>query len=294
MKIKSILNSFRELFMGLSPRLRRQTSPAPRTPQQIQSLPGPPPALHIVITGWNCEKFAEQCLDSVEIAITDLAQPPKITLVDDGSNDDTAAVVDGHQLSHTIDVITNTSNKGAAFSRHISIQTEVEGETVMVCIDLDDWVLPHAFVTIQDAYWSDPSIWATFGNWIDQYGRRNPQGFYSDREINLNMHRSITPFNGTHIRTFRRFLYDAIANEDMQDAAGEWLTVCTDAAMVMPLLDQCEGQNVAWIDDPIYVYRRHSASGTIARFGGHFKEQTLQAIAIKQVKPRHERTCEVV
>lgn len=154
----------------------------------------------------------------------------------------------------------------------------------MVCIDLDDWVLPHAFVTIQDTYWSNQAIWATYGNWVDQHGRRNPQGFYSDDEIDANLHRSIRPFNGTHIRSFRRFLYDAITDEDLQDSAGEWLTVCTDVAMVIPLLDQCYGHNVGWIEDPIYVYRKKLETGTIARFGGTAKKRILEELTKRRPK----------
>lgn len=278
----------RSRFSNMKRRLWRRKST--NLPESYSGRIGVPPKFHIVITGWNCEDFAAHCLDSVSEAISLLAETPSITVVNDGSDDGTGEVIKNHPLRRSLEVLTNYRNMGAAYSRHAAILREADSRKVIVCIDLDDWVLPGSFRNIQDVYWQNPTVWATFGNWIDQVGRRNPQGFYTPIEIDRNQHRVLRPFNGTHIRSFRRFLYNAVRDQDLQDSEGKWLQVCTDAALVMPLLDQCEGRNVQWVEEPIYVYRRHSPSGTLARFGGAFKNDVLADIAGRPVKPRYSES----
>lgn len=249
---------------------------------------GMPPLLHLVVTGWDCEQFASACLDSIGVALSRLELEPRITVVNDGSEDNTGESIRKHWLASKIRLVENSANHGAAFSRHVGIREESRPDSIIVCIDLDDWILPEALVTIQNVYWANPKVWATFGNWIDPNGRLNPQSFYTGEEIEENLHRSVVPFNGTHIRTFRRFLYDGVEDVHLQDVDGKWFRVCTDVALVLPLLDQCGLENVAWIAKPLYVYRKHSAQGTIARYGAQVKSEAFEEIRSRPPLSRYE------
>ncbi|WP_289475117.1 hypothetical protein, partial [Klebsiella pneumoniae] len=68
--------------------------------------------------------------------------------------------------------------------------------------------------------------------------------------------REVELFNATHLRTFRRVLYDAISPEDLLDQHGKWIETCTDVALMYPLLDQCWSNEVEFISEPIYRYNR--------------------------------------
>jgi glycosyltransferase involved in cell wall biosynthesis len=185
-----------------------------------------------------------------------------VTLVDDYSTDRTRSVVSSHALASQISIIENDARRGAAWSRHVAILQILEPDSVVVLIDLDDWISPKALKRIVDTYTGDTRVLATFGNWVDDAGNQNPHNFYSPEEIDRGLVRRIRPFKATHLRTFRRSLYDAVSERSYLGPDGAWLTLCTDVALVFPLLDQCKSENVRWIEEPIYVYRKNRKGGT--------------------------------
>jgi len=215
-----------------------------------------PQDFHLIVTGRNCEEFAADCLDSIEQAMLQLGREISITIVDDCSTDGTRDIVLAHSLAPALKLISSNDQKGAAWSRHIAMLTEESRDSVIVLIDLDDLVHPLALKRVADIYDGNSTVKATFGNWVDEIGNRNPHDFYSPKEIDEGSVRGVRPFKGTHLRTFKRALYDAIPEDRFIGPDGEWLKFCTDAALVFPLLDQCHSGEVRWIEDPIYTYRR--------------------------------------
>ena len=242
--------------------------------------------MHIVATGWNCYEYVSMCLDSIALASSRLSHRPLITLVNDGSTDSTGSNIEMHPLSDHATLLTNQSQMGAAYSRHTAIVRDNCAESVVVLVDLDDWLLPDSLSVVESIYRDSPETLATFGNWLDESGRRNPQGFYAPDDIDAGRHRRIRPFNGTHLRTFRRRLYNQVDVDDLKDSKGNWLRICTDAAVVFPVLDQCYGSQVRWVDAPIYVYRRKLSQGTLKIYGPEAKKAALEYLSAKAPKSR--------
>lgn len=244
--------------------------------------------IHIVVTGWNCEGYVEQCLDSIGRAASRIEEDLTITIVNDGSTDKTQDKIEQHPLSSASKLLVNRENMGAAFSRHLAIKGETRENTVMVLVDMDDALSDDSLARIQDCYSLDSRVWMTLGNWATEEGLKNPQSFYNAEDIAGNAHRWIWPFLGTHLRTFKHFLYDRIPTDYLLDSEGEYLRFCTDAAIVLPLLDQCGPENVRWIPDPIYIYRSRRKYGTIdlAKRAGVHKRDTLEFLAKKPTLSR--------
>lgn len=243
---------------------------------------------HIIVNGWNCKNYVHSCLRSIA---NQLPGPYtyQVTIIDDGSNDGTYQEISNSVLLPKADFIRIPENMGPAYARHIGISAIKDPETIVVLVDLDDALEPQALKVVADRYLNNKKCLLTIGNWHDQYGKINPQGFYSEEEINEQNVRKIEIFNATALRTFRRKLYDAVLEEDLHDMNGKWLETCTDVALMFPLLDQCWAHEVEFIAEPIYKYTRQHGNGTLKRFGKPHKVERLAWLKSKPVKVRFNR-----
>lgn len=240
---------------------------------------------HIVVNGWNCKKELASCLRSIA------QQRPAsysfdATLLDDGSDDGTYQELLRTAILPHAEIIRVSANTGPAHARHIGIKAIKDSNAIVVLLDMDDALEPHALSTVAQRYRNNPACLLTYGNWHDQYGKKNPQRFYTPEEIDAQSIRTVELFNATALRTFRRHLYDAVEVPDLLDHEGNWLETCTDVALMYPLIDQCRSYEVEVIDEPIYRYTRKHSSGTLARFGKPHKVERLNWLKSKPPKPR--------
>ncbi|MEY4348250.1 MAG: heparosan synthase [Actinomycetota bacterium] len=251
-------------------------------------LPSGPMNLHIVVNGWNCAAYVNECLDSIHAAMKK-AEAADITfsgtIVDDASTDPTNELIRAHALGQQFQVVRHESNVGAARARHYAIREIENPEAIVVLVDLDDMLREDALVLIADAYRKNRRLNMTLGNWQDQNGRVNPEGRYSKMVLNNALERIIRPFMGTHCRTFKRWLYDVIDEYDLQDVDGSFVRYCTDLAIIIPMMDQLIEAEVHYFKEPIYIYRidRHNNSSAHAKGD---KVRVFNVLAGKPMKPR--------
>ncbi|MGN7870070.1 glycosyltransferase [Paracoccus sp. 22332] len=276
--------------------IKTGNTPVPLTTRRqvaFKGLPDPRPDVradgsvhfHIVVNGWNCRDYVPACLRSIA------TQQPgnytyETTLVDDGSDDGTYERLAASAILPDARLIRVRANMGPAHARHVGIVDIPDPNTVVVLVDMDDSLEPQALRVVAERYAANPACLMTIGNWHDQNGKRNPQDFYSAPEIDGQTLRDVELFNATHLRTFRRVLYDAITPEDLLDQHGKWIETCTDVALMYPLLDQCWSNEVEFISEPIYRYNRQHSTGTLARFGKPHKVERLAWLKAKPKKPR--------
>ncbi|MBK5945382.1 hypothetical protein CCR83_02695 [Rhodobacter veldkampii DSM 11550] len=242
---------------------------------------------HIVVNGWNCREYLTTCLRSIA------QQLPAdynfdVTLIDDHSTDGTYEDLTRTAILPHARLIRLTDNTGPAHARHVGISAIEDPDTIVVLLDMDDALEPHALRTVAKCYRDNQECLLTIGNWHDQDGKLNPQTFYTAEEIDNQRTREIELFNATHLRTFRRRLYDAVEVSDLLDHEGNWLETCTDVALMYPLMDQCRSHEVIFIDEPIYRYTRKHSTGTLARFGKPHKIERLKWLKAKAPKARYK------
>ena len=243
---------------------------------------------HIIVNGWNCEEYVTACLRSIAQQLP-ACYSFEVTLIDDCSTDGTYAALVGTAILPGARVIRVAQNTGPAHARHVGITAIDDPDTIVVLVDMDDALEPHALLTVAEQYRDNPDCLLTIGNWHDQDGIVNPQDFYTDAEIDEQRVRELELFNATHLRTFRRRLYDAVEVSDLLDYEGKWFETCTDVALMYPLMDQCRSNEVVFIHEPIYRYTRKHGKGTLARFGKPHKVARLDFLKSKPSKPKLTR-----
>jgi len=244
---------------------------------------------HIVVNGWNCQDYLAACLRSIAQQLP-AAYTFDVTLIDDCSTDGTYEDLLDMAILPQAQVTRITKNTGPAHARHVGITAITDPDTIVVLVDMDDALEPHALRTVAQRYRENPDCLMTIGNWHDQDGKKNPQLFYTPEEIDNQRVRELELFNATHLRTFYRRLYDAVEPSDLLDQEGNWLETCTDVALMYPLMDQCRSNQIVFIHEPIYRYTRKHGTGTLARFGKPHKVERLNFLKSKPPKARmHDR-----
>lgn len=237
----------------------------------------------IVVNGWNCKRYVDACLRSIaEQELGDYTF--EVILVDDGSDDGTFEKLMSSTILPHSSIICVQKNTGPAFARHAGIKSISDPDSIIVLVDLDDALERNALKKVSEVYKTNPNCMMTIGNWIDQNGVINPQGFYTNEEIDMKITRRVEEFNATHLRTFKRKLYNIIDDEDLQDENGHWLRYCTDVALMYPLMDACNASQISFIKEPIYKYTRGHSNGTVSRYGRPNKIKILEYIKKKEVK----------
>lgn len=225
----------------------------------------------LIVAGWNCDTHVRACLASIERQVMG-DYSLEIHAYDDASDDGTWDALQACAGKLRIDRVRGETNMGPAFARDVLLRRVENPDAICVLLDMDDELLPDALVELERIYRADPECWMTYGNWVNQKGEINVEGVYSAQEIDERAYRSLDVFKFTHLRTFRRFLYDKVDPSHLKDENGEWLRFCSDVGLMLPIADQCASKNVVAVDRPLYLYNRYRPTGTQKRFGARKKE----------------------
>ena len=63
-------------------------------------------------------------------------------------------------------------------------------------------------------------------------------------------------FLGTAVRTWKRWLWDHLRDDDLRDESGEYVRVSEDKLVMIPLLEMCGTSRAHHIDTPIMIYNK--------------------------------------
>lgn len=217
----------------------------------------------VVCPAWQCERWVGRCLRSIQ---AQTYRNFRCVLIDDLSDDRTydvaVKVVAGDDRFR---IVRNDTRRfplanllaGAAL-------TGDEPDDVIVVVDGDDW-LKHdrVFERVAQEY-ADPQVWLTYGShellrrpWRDVLRGRRTRGEaerYPDGVLESGLVRYFPRFQAGHLRTCRRFLWQAVRDEDLRDDDGSYYWSAGDLALVLPMLEMATARHIRFIPDILYVY----------------------------------------
>ena len=222
-----------------------------------------PQTFLILITGHNVRPFLSGLVES-------LARLRygrwRALFVDDCSSDGTLAalrsLLDHHKVNARFEIIVNSEQRFKAHNIFHALQGRGTRDDVVVMLDGDDQLaVDNALDRLAfeyDAGWE--IVWS---NWRGSDGSRGTSShlnpFLSPRQ---------QAFVTSHLFSFRRHLFDAVIEHDLQDDDGQWFQAGCDVALAWPLLDQTIKRK--HIEDVLYIYNRanpqsHDKMGAAAR-----------------------------
>jgi glycosyltransferase involved in cell wall biosynthesis len=126
-------------------------------------------------------------------------------------------------------------------------------EDVFVVVDGDDWLAtPRALATVAATY-TDNDCWMTYGSWVSSIdpddGRWGPYPA-GTRDFRT------APWRGTHLRTWKRWLWDEIDDRDLRDVDGGYFRIVEDRAYMLPMLEMSTTRRARHIAEVLLTYNR--------------------------------------
>lgn len=240
------------------------------------------PKIYIIATGWNCEKYARKCIESV---LKQNYTNFHLIVINDGSTDETEKSLSAIHCFNT-SMFHYKENLGAAFRRwEIMRNPAIDSEAVFLLLGLDDELLPNALEKIAEQY--NQGKWMTYGNWLNQRGKKNivPLGFpaivHAKRSYRQHQYRSTAP------NTFKKKLIDRLTEDDFK-VNGEWVQSCTETNLMFCCLEICGEKRIGIISEPIYMYNEHRREGSIDRWGSAYKRKLLAEFQNREKKMLYE------
>ena len=224
----------------------------------------------LVSAAYQCAPWVERCLGSV---LSQSYPHFRMVMVDDCSTDGSlerarATVGDDPRFQ----LIGNTDRR-FPLANIVRASAEVGGrpDDVLVILDGDDWLAHERVLEQLAALYADPEVWMSYGSHQlsypprrrDRWLRRTVRGKvyrYPEVVAELGAYRYYD-FIAAHLRSYRRFLWDALRDEDLRDGEQGYFRAAADAVTMWPLLEMATPRHWRYLDEVLYVYNnKHGLS----------------------------------
>lgn len=231
---------------------------------RFRKAPEPPThTISVIIPLYNHERYIRQTLDSV---FSQTRAPREVIVVDDGSRDGSAAVVEGMLSQHSNLIFWKHPNRGAHATINAGIH-RASGDYIAV-LNSDDLFHPERFADMAGVLDRQPGVDAVFSDlsFIDDDGRAIPNDWYQQA---MKFHRkfgdlALTLVNGNIFMTTSNLLIRRSVFEEIGHFSALRYAHDLDFFLRLVLADK----GVHRVDRPLLSYRLHAAN-TISE--GHLK-----------------------
>ena len=213
------------------------------------------PKYFIVTPFYNAESFLPKCIS----AIKDQSYANfECVLIDDMSSDDSFRVA----KELTIDdprfkIIKNDQKRFALGNIASTIESlNCDPEDVVILLDGDDWFSNNLVLSHLNKFYNDKDCWMTYGSYVlYPYGVRGPEpSEYPEAVVDNNTYRKDV-WRASHLRTFRKKVWDKIEHDDLKDTDGDYYKVAYDQAIMLPLLEM-SGPRSRYVPEILHVYNK--------------------------------------
>ena len=210
--------------------------------------------LIILTTCWNIEKYAERYIKSlIEQTHTNFVA----YIIDDVSTDKTYEILYNLTCLDKRFIIIKNEEKKFKTKNFIDIikdkdNSNINENDVIVEIDGDDKLSDND--VLQDIFniYNNNNIWISNSRWLDtnvknykNYGKANPENA------------RFGPWNFSHLRTYRVFLFRLIKDEHLK-YKGEYFKAACDLGYSIPMLEMAGTDHYFFLDRVTYIYQWHS------------------------------------
>lgn len=203
----------------------------------------------IITPVYNGAPWLTQCIESVKSQKhTDFEQ----IIIDDCSTDctyETARSAIGGDSRFKI--ITNSKRQGVPLNQKKGVEeAEADAEDVIVHLDGDDWLYSPDSLDIVNSVYEEKDCWLTYGSYVTTTGEAPVA-----REYKGHPRQAVLdgwPFS--HLRTFKRHLWDYLTEDNFKDSNGDFYTAAADVVIFVPILEKIGYDRVEYIKDILLVY----------------------------------------
>lgn len=213
--------------------------------------------LHILVPFFNCVTFLPKSLYSIS---TQVNAQFRVYMLDDisvdGSSDVAAAYANQDPRFEHI----RNERKFWQVGNYDQIcrRPTLDDQDVCITVDGDDWLPdPNVFARIARVY-QDPAVWVTWGNFRFWPNARPHRTAAACSDVTTC--RTI-PWQFSHLRTFRVFLWRAIRPQDLRWYDEWYIPSAGDMCFMYPMLEMAGNAHARFLEDVNYVYNEQNPIG---------------------------------
>jgi len=203
----------------------------------------------IITPVYNAESWIENCITSVK---NQTHQEFTQVIVDDCSTDDTVArareIIGADERFH---VVVKKQRMGTVHSHKLGVETlPCDGEDVIVHLDGDDWFSGDTSLEKVNQVYESTGCWLTYGSYTTSTGETSVARKYT----NSPRQAVIDGWPFSHLRTFKRHLWDLLTEDNFRSKGGQPYTAAADVVIFVPILEKIGYDKVRFIEDPLVIY----------------------------------------
>ena len=215
----------------------------------------------IISPFYNCANYIAKCIQSV--AAQDYDNYVHI-LIDDCSTDNTVEVVTNtvealpKEVQDRFKIAVNKENQGAVKNQIDHIRSLMNNNAIIMLLDGDDSLVNDNTIFSQYNALYDGTTEFTYGScWsmvdnIPLISQPYPEYVKQSRDYRNHHFNWILPY--THLRTFRKYLINDIADSLFQNERGEWFKAGGDGSVFYALIEAADPNKVKCLQDIVYNY----------------------------------------
>ena len=212
----------------------------------------------VIVPVYNGEKYIEKCLISI------MEQDYKnydVTVIDDYSDDGTIEIA----RNYPVKIHRNELRSWSGLYGMIPVIRSFDSEDIIVEVDGDDHLACNDVLSyLNEVY--QKNIWLTYGQFAPISGTFKgfccPLGYIKyvknlDREecfVTTENYRKGNVWVTSHLRTWKKWLWDKINEEDFKDEDGNYFITASDCASMYPMIEMAGEEHIKFIDKILYVY----------------------------------------
>jgi len=210
---------------------------------------------HFIIPGYNASEWLERCVISIQ---RQEYENYSVTYIDDMSTDNSIDVykkITKGYNNYNIVVNTNKDYALKNIAKTISAM-EPRKEDIIIVLDADDWLSSPDVLSYLNTVYQKQGCWLTYGSYM--YYPFGDVGVepsdYPQDVVENNLYREDN-WRASHLRTFKKKLWDKINQQDLVDDDGEYYKMAYDQAMMLPMLEMAR-EKAKYIPEVLHVYNR--------------------------------------
>lgn len=232
----------------------------------------------IAIPAYNCENWVKKNLNS---ALSQNYENFEVIYIDDASTENTGIIANKllseSKINHRL--FQNKQNKRALFNL-VSAIDSARDNTIILALDGDDWLPNKNILSRLNKIYSDTNVWITAGSYIDNVHHAVSRPVITENFWTDNLRRM--QWTLSHLRTFRKKLFNKIKKEDMIDVDGEYYKFTWDRVIMYPMVEMSGPEHFKPINEIMYVYNR---ANPISVDRVHRSEQLRIESVLRNKKP---------
>jgi glycosyltransferase involved in cell wall biosynthesis len=228
----------------------------------------------VISTFWNAENLVSKSIKSLKDQnYTNFVAYYIDDLSTDNSYNEALNEIGSDNRFH---LIKNTEKKYKTknFVDVIKENSRIDWDDVIVELDGDDQLIDNFVLGLINKIYDNQNIWICGSRWVDQYGKSMNYG-----EAKPELARS-TPWNFSHLRTFRAFLFRQIQDHHLK-YDGEYFKAACDLGYGMPMLEMSGNEHYYFLDQVTYIYNWHDHQSYSDK--NSFKDKEVQSKTAKYI-----------